>query len=733
MPARFLLAMLHVTSLRGKTNVKAIENALAELKTSGSSLIGAYDKTMKMIESQEEGYRRLAKEALSWVAFSSKPLRARQLQHALAIESGKQDLDPANLTELDIIISACAGLITMQRGRGWITVHLVHETTREYLDKTREKWFGNLRPRLARLCLTYLNFETFGSGPCAMNNELVAKLKQYPLYEYLGQTFMEYIEGNEDDVRVKTMLEKFFFSDMHVQTHLQSLSETPWYSAGWTSLHIAVVYRIGIIIPLLIPKWANKQNKNGLTPLHLAVLRRFYEGINSLVSAAQVDCNATTPWKRTALSYACELGDEISIRLLLACNRVDINLADERGRTPISCALEKGLMVAVHLLLERRDVDCVRPDCKGLVPLCYAALSGSEVCIQKLLERSDVNINTKLNNQITILHWAVYKSAMSTFEYILGKSGLNVNIGDHLGRTPLIWCIAHRARKMARLLLSRADVELSTVDNNGQGLLIWGIKYGWPDLLKELLTKLGSQLLVKDKFHLNALDYAAQYGRWHIIEQLLERYRPRICIEHRFAGVALHQAIKNGLPKFTKLLLERTEIESWWAICALLVSMENDTLECFMILREKLHAWMHHHPEWMIACLLRAATTGSDDVLRFMLKVSRGNTSGMQMEQVQLLNDQTWDEIDIRHALIEMPLTQVDIRDRLGQTALHSAARRGDYAASRILLMLGAGRSVRDIAGRTVLERAGKCQGSSWAAKERLEPSLQEPEPRDGG
>ncbi|KAH8707494.1 hypothetical protein GQ44DRAFT_763661 [Phaeosphaeriaceae sp. PMI808] len=61
----FLLAILHVTSLKGKVNVKAIEDALAELESGGSSLIAAYDKTIKIIESQKEGYQKLAKDTLS--------------------------------------------------------------------------------------------------------------------------------------------------------------------------------------------------------------------------------------------------------------------------------------------------------------------------------------------------------------------------------------------------------------------------------------------------------------------------------------------------------------------------------------------------------------------------------------------------------------------------------------------------------------------------------------------
>jgi hypothetical protein len=309
--------MLQVTSLKGKANAKAIEDALAEISSGDNSLIGAYDKTMKMIEFQDEGYRKLAKRTLSWVAFSKMPLRVRDLQHALAIEPGESILDFNNITKLDIIVKACAGLLTVQKGWPCPTVRLVHETTQEYLDKTQARWFGNVRPRLARLTLTYLTLRTFESGPCKTEEELACRKARYPLYVYLRQHLPQYIKGQEEDAGVKFMLDKFFLSEMHVQAHMQAPRHMLRYFDGSTGLHAVIFHRMLSLVPLLLGKGANKPNKAGLTPLHLAVLLRFYEGIEVLLSAPAVDCNATTQNKDTALSYACYHGDLESVRLLM--------------------------------------------------------------------------------------------------------------------------------------------------------------------------------------------------------------------------------------------------------------------------------------------------------------------------------------------------------------------------------------------------------------------------------
>lgn len=80
------------------------------------------------------------------VAFAPKPLTLGDLRHALAVEIGTDDLNPENITDPEFILSACAGLIVFGKGNQErvteqrMLVYLVHETTQQYLDKTRNRW-----------------------------------------------------------------------------------------------------------------------------------------------------------------------------------------------------------------------------------------------------------------------------------------------------------------------------------------------------------------------------------------------------------------------------------------------------------------------------------------------------------------------------------------------------------------------------------------------------------------
>jgi ankyrin repeat protein len=655
--------MLHVNSLRGKVNATTIQDALAEIESGGSSFGAAYEKTMKMIESQDQGLSKLAKQALSWVALSSEPLTTDQLQHALAIVPGKVNLDFNNITKLEIILSTCAGLITIHE-KPWSssTVHLVHETTQIYFDKTQERGFGQIKPRLARLSLTYMTFQNFEAGPIANFG-----MSRYPLHSYLGQHLSEYIKGNDDDdARVRTLLEKLFLGDGYVAALLRL--QRPHLS-GATALHLAIFYCIGSVIPSLIRGRANARKADGQTGLHLAIEARFYDGIKRLLSAPEVNCNATGQMGRTALSHACEAGDEISVRLLLNCDSIDCNLADEEDIVPLSYALQYRRLAIAQLLLGREDVDYTHPDHNGITPFYWVIMSDSEACIKE----------------------------------ILSKSCLDVNMVDNKGRTPLIWCIQRRNLQIALQLLSEEDLDLSLPTNTEPGPLIRAARWGQPDLMKVLLAKPRVDAFAQDNSYRTALDHAAECGNWQTFELLLEKYETTICIERAFENTALAHTLQKGPAKYTKLLINKTILDKdWWFIPALAVSMENHTLEGFEILEKTLFAWMQGHPEWMNACLIRAAEKGNSHVLASILQHVRHYAEGSEAEKIHFLHNRiSWDDITIPEIVFDIHPTQFSVCDGLGQTVLHAKTRRRDIAAMRVLLHFGADACPKNIKGYT--------------------------------
>ncbi|KAH6677834.1 hypothetical protein F5X68DRAFT_264003 [Plectosphaerella plurivora] len=109
----FLLAQLHMQSLEGKRSPRAIKTALEQLPSGTDAYDFAYDDAMLRIKSQHPDQAQLARQVLQWVTRSSRELHAQELQTALAIKPSDQDLDTDDIPELEDMLSACAGLVTV--------------------------------------------------------------------------------------------------------------------------------------------------------------------------------------------------------------------------------------------------------------------------------------------------------------------------------------------------------------------------------------------------------------------------------------------------------------------------------------------------------------------------------------------------------------------------------------------------------------------------------------------
>lgn len=108
--------------------------------------------------------------------------------------------------------------------------------------------------------------------------------------------------------------------------------------------------------------------------------------------AKDIECEGRWP-NRTALSYACEEGNETAVRLLLKTGLANPNSMSTYGRTPLSFASEKGHASIVKQLLA---LESVKPDLAdttyGRTPLSWAAARGHVEVVQLLLDTNAVDI-----------------------------------------------------------------------------------------------------------------------------------------------------------------------------------------------------------------------------------------------------------------------------------------------------------------------------------------------------
>jgi hypothetical protein len=198
-----LLAKLHLDSLSTKNTVKAVWEALQQLP---KDLKDTYDEAMEHIEHQGDDDKQLAYHVLSWVANVKRPLSVEELREALVIEPHSTALDEDNLLDITIVLSVCAGLISVDETA--LVVCLIHYTTQDYLDRFQKAQFSKANTYILFQGLTYLSFPEFLDLPVLTRFPLFSHIPtntakqhqlvlEHPLLQY-SPYFLLHIQGQSE-------------------------------------------------------------------------------------------------------------------------------------------------------------------------------------------------------------------------------------------------------------------------------------------------------------------------------------------------------------------------------------------------------------------------------------------------------------------------------------------------------------------------------------------------------
>jgi len=181
--------------LKGYSTPKRIRFALGKLP---EKLGAAYDDIMERIDRQAGDQRTMALTALMWITYARKRFTVDELLHliALGLDPDITDIENDDLTDIDLLLSSCAGLVTLNHEDR--IIRLVHYTTQDYLES---RFPGvDVNTFLAKSCLTYLGFDAF-SDPPVDNGVFEHLMKQYPLSRYAASYWGDHTrQGREADL-----------------------------------------------------------------------------------------------------------------------------------------------------------------------------------------------------------------------------------------------------------------------------------------------------------------------------------------------------------------------------------------------------------------------------------------------------------------------------------------------------------------------------------------------------
>ena len=185
-----------------------------------------------------------------------------------------------------------------------------------------------------------------------------------------------------------------------------------------------------------------------------AIMDKDHTRADALVRSGQIDLNAKHgPNGRTALMYACEVGNSRIARLLLL-KGAEVDISDDMNEdTALHIASAKDESCVRCLLEYRANVNLKTKN--DQTPLYQAVAEGHEEIVRLLLEhRADINAKNKRMN--TPLHWASLYNKI-TIAQLLMEHNPDLTVRNREGRTPVDIARSKSFDQMACVLESKTD------------------------------------------------------------------------------------------------------------------------------------------------------------------------------------------------------------------------------------------------------------------------------------
>ncbi|KAK2784468.1 hypothetical protein FQN53_008457 [Emmonsiellopsis sp. PD_33] len=531
----FLLAQLYFDSLEDKTNPKAVRGALksfqkqnADLAKDGRSfaLDNAYEQAMERINGQKQGFREIAMSTLQWITHARRPLSAKELQHALAVEIGEVELDEENISEIEDILSACGGLVTVDEETS--IIRLVHYTTQEYFDRTQSHWFPSAEANITKVCMTYLSFEVFGPILRQREKDVEKRLLVPPLYGYAIQKWGDHAAKAPS---IYQEVADFLDSRNRMDTMNEDYLEGSPSLRSWDGTYLDPPFIVG--------------------GLHLAAYFGLSEVIKDLCTRGY-DVNLPAIGGRTPLSLAAENGWEAAVEVLLATRGIDPNLKDHDGKTPVEFAARSGRDRVVKQLLAKDGID---PN-SGMTALSIAVFLWRHNVIETLLATEGLDLDL-----LDALGSAVRERHISMVKMLLATERIDLTLTNTY-RNPIFIAIVFRHDEIAELLIDTYRAAAHARDDDWVPMaLALAAVYGSEAVVEKLLAK-GNVDCNVDKHGQTPLLYAAARGHAAIVKLLLKQKNIDPNLKDKEGLTPLWWAKRNGHHAVVELLEPYTRIES---------------------------------------------------------------------------------------------------------------------------------------------------------------------------
>ena len=446
-----------------KTTLRKMKTALSSLP---EELDTTYDQVLQRIQAQDTDHATLALKTLGWIRYAARPLSTRELQHAMAVEPGDSQFDEDGIPEISLVLSVCAGIVTVRENN---VMGLVHYTAQEYLERRSLGLLSDAQADIAKICLTYLSFDEFAQGPSPTDKAFDDRMEAYPLLQYASQYWVRHARDTLE-TGISPLSLAFLRQDTKVASSVQAsevfgsraVMRSQRFRRDVRGLSVAVSNGLYNLTVALLHDAASieEEDSEGQRPLHRAASNG-HDEITLLLIEHQANIHATSHSGATALHYAASHGHQQIVHLLIDKGEV-IGTCDKSGSTPLHLAASNGHREISKMLLDH-GADIEAKDAYGATALYRAAENGHHDCLRLLVE-SGAQLDARNDYDQTALHRAADVGHLAVAEILLAR-GADCTIKDFYGWTPRYRALDMGHVEIARLLpLPLARSSLSTTE-----------------------------------------------------------------------------------------------------------------------------------------------------------------------------------------------------------------------------------------------------------------------------
>ena len=680
----FLLAKLHLDSLRLQTSLANLKRALRTLSTEVSHV---YGDILNRIQDQRKSDVVLAMQALAWVVLVNRPLEIPELLQTLAVKESDDELYPEEQPDFTIILRVTAGLLSAEAEQG--PVRLVHRTAQEYFNQRWSEYFPSAKLDITQTMLTYLNFNAL-SQPCSgaqEDQQIGLRLQEHCFMSYASIFWGDHAREVIDEPTMKDSVLKL----LEDSSRLAAIIQAAWYvgankngTAGW-------------------------EVRSGINAIHVCSWYGLDSCITTLYNRSfglQVN-EQDEKLGRTPLMYACMRG-HISTALTLLRLGADIDLRDKKGNTALIMAIWHDHPQLVDQLLKQKidpppDLNIVSEEYHQRNALMLAALKGHDSLVTQIVLMPGVNLNNKDVLGNTALALAAATDQLAIVTTLLERAELNVP--NAIGSTPLIIAAEGGKDKIVELMLEK-DADHEVQNHDGHNALSKAILHGH-DRVVQMLLDHDAKYRATTLSPGNALHIAcaSEKTKPDLITILVKMSVEIDALDNNHA-TPLHKACKAGKPENVEALLALKAdytVKDRHGRTPLIVAWQNGHSNVVQLLQNHANGQKTpleplpsdlNLPTWSLAKL------GHVSILQTTLKASCQaiNDRDPDTDSTALhwgLRSKHPEHLEITEILLKNN-AETDALDDHERTPLHIAAYLGNYEATELLLSYKADPNIKN-------------------------------------